>query len=253
MRRPTPPGRRGSLASTRATSARSRAWATHSCLAFMNAKRLFPDILKAEYALGASIGCGDGLNDGQSEPLETLATLLRAASPRLRGASHGGLHTSRDLATDYFWEHKRDLMFHCGDAKHEAQCGFNVAAAGAVFNDSTTPSILEQVSPLAERLRRADPPIEGWTVVTLEAGVLRARGRKRHPRPRASLRSDATRAAGAHVRQRRRPSRERPRDWRARLGSPEGCARWYTLDGCAGEQSRLEGGGWLDTRGQQRQ
>ena len=137
---------------------------------FMNAKRLFPDILKAEYALGASIGCGDGSDDGQSEPLETLATLLRAASPGLRGASHGGVYNMRELATDYFWEHTHDLMFHCSNANHEAQCGFNVAAAGAGFNDSITNSLIEQVRPLAERLRRADPPIEGWTVVTLWAG-----------------------------------------------------------------------------------
>jgi hypothetical protein len=140
--------------------------------AFMNLKS-FPDVLKAHhYALGASIGCGDGSADGQSEPFETLATLLRAASPGLRGASHGGLRTTRELATDYFWEHTPDLSFHCDEEKQEAQCGFNVAVTGAVFNDSTTPSLIEQVSPLAERLRRADPPIEGWTVVTLEAGVL---------------------------------------------------------------------------------
>ena len=141
--------------------------------AFMNVKRLFPDILKDRHIiLGASIGCGDGSDDGQSEPLETLATLLRAASPGLRGASHGSVYTTRDLATDYFWERNSEYMFHCSNAKHEAQCGFNVAATGAAFNDSATPSLLEQVRPLAERLRRADPPIEGWTVVTLWAGGL---------------------------------------------------------------------------------
>ena len=138
---------------------------------FMKVKRLFPDVLTANhFTPGASIGCGDGSGDGQSEPFETLATLLRAASPGLRGASHGSVYTTRDLATDYLdylWERKSDHMFHCGDANHEAQCGFNVAATGAAFNDST---LLEQVSPLAERLRRADPPIEGWTVVTLWAG-----------------------------------------------------------------------------------
>ena len=140
---------------------------------FVNTKRLFPDILKAnQFALGASIGCGDGSAGGQSEPFETLATLLRAASPRLRGASHGGVYNMREVATDYFWEHKPAFGVYCGDANHEAQCGFNVAAVGAAFNDSTTPSLLEQVSPLAERLRRADPPIEGWTVVTLWAGCL---------------------------------------------------------------------------------
>ena len=138
---------------------------------FMKVKRLFPDVLKSDlYTVGASIGCGDGSGDGQSEPFETLATLLRAASPGLRGASHGSVYTARDLATDYFWERNSDLWVHCGDAKHEAQCGFNVAVTGAAFNDSTTPSLIEQVSPLAERLRRADPPIEGWTVVTLWAG-----------------------------------------------------------------------------------
>ena len=139
---------------------------------FMNLKSL-PDVLKAShYAVGASIGCGDGSDDGQSEPLETLATLLRAASPGVRGASHGSAYNMREVATDYFWERKPDLDFHCDDAKHEAQCGFNVATAGAAFNDSATPSLLEQVSPLAERLRRADPPIEGWTVVSLWAGGL---------------------------------------------------------------------------------
>ena len=136
---------------------------------FMKVKRLFPDILKAQFALGASIGCGDGSDDGQSEPFETLATLLRAASPGLRGASNGGVYNMREVATNYFWERNSDHMFHCGDANHEAQCGFNVAATGAAFNDST---LLEQVRPLAERLRRADPPIEGWTVVTLWAGGL---------------------------------------------------------------------------------
>ena len=79
---------------------------------FMNLKNLFPDVLTVGHlVLGASIGCGDGSGDGQSESFETLVTLLRAASPGLRGASHGGVYTARDLATDYFWEHN---TFHCG-------------------------------------------------------------------------------------------------------------------------------------------
>ena len=78
---------------------------------FVNTKRLFPDILKAnQFALGASIGCGDGSGDGQSEPFETLATLLRAASPGVRGASHGSAYNMREAATDYFWERKHDLL-----------------------------------------------------------------------------------------------------------------------------------------------